>query len=443
MKDHPDVKISEACKIFEITSKKYRLWKKKRENPSASQIQKAAEDEMIKDKMIDIVKTFGFVPGRRTFCALFTRMHFNINSQPVGEKKVTRLMQELNLFPNLRHKDAYKGQATYNHPYYNVNDYVKRYFRQDPRKVILTDITYISYNGNKNISYLCVFKDAFTNEILGWHISKRMDVTLVERAYCMMMDLHEKEIEKACKYMKENGKKPYVYIHSDNGSQYLSTEFREILEDDGFIQSVSRRGNSLDNAPMESFFGRMKSILNELVEKCPNFDTVETMIKNFMEQYNTVIPQYDLAGQTPEEYYRYITEGIYQTDVYFGVSAKELITQEELESRREQARAERARRRSKQNESGESSYEYKSEQHPFKVVQKDQKVILARINKLRRLIDENTKEVEKLDTLLEDTKTALIFLAKASDSVIKSLYYPRNWQNYPELSYVNRTGAIY
>lgn len=99
--------------------------------------------------------------------------------------------------------------------------------------------------------------------------------------------------------------------------------------------------------------------------------------------------------------------------------------------------------RSKQNESGESSYEYKSEQHPFKVVQKDQKVILARINKLQRLIDENTKEVEKLDTLLEDTKTALIFLAKASDSVIKSLYYPRNWQNYPELSYVNRTGAIY
>ena len=393
--------------------------------------------------MIDIIKSYGFVPGRRQFYISLAHDGFTINSNPVGEKRIARLMKEMNLHPTLRHKDAYKGQATYNHPYYDVNDYVRRNFRQDPRKVILTDITYISYNGNKRISYLCAFKDAFTNEILGWHISRKMDVTLVEKAYCMMMDLHEKEIKQACRYMKENGQLPYVYIHSDNGSQYTSTEFREILKDDGFIQSVSRRGNSLDNAPMESFFGRMKSILNELVERCPNFDTVETMVENYLKQYNTEIPQYDLAGQTPEEYYRYITEGIYQTDIYFGVSSKELITQAELESRRELARAERAKRRSEQSKSDESSYEYKSRQHPIRVVHKDQTIILGRINKLQKLIDEESREVERLETLLEDTNIALKFLTRASESVIESLYYPRNWQKYPELSYVNRTGAIY
>ncbi len=194
---------------------------------------------------------------------------------------------------------------------------------------------------------------------------------------------------------------------------------------------------------MESFFGRMKSILNELVERCPNFDTVETMVENYLKQYNTEIPQYDLAGQTPEEYYRYITEGIYQTDIYFGVSSKELITQAELESRRELARAERAKRRSEQSKSDESSYEYKSRQHPIRVVHKDQTIILGRINKLQKLIDEESREIERLETLLEDTDIALKFLTRASESVIESLYYPRNWQKYPELSYVNRTGAIY
>ena len=64
-----------------------------------------------------------------------------------------------------------------------------------------------------------------------WHISKKNGrYALVEKAYCMMMDLHEKEIRQACRYMKENGQLPYVYIHSDSGSQYTSTEFREILK---------------------------------------------------------------------------------------------------------------------------------------------------------------------------------------------------------------------
>lgn len=45
-----------------------------------------------------------------------------------------------------------------------------------------------------------------------------------------------------------------VYIHSDQGSQYLSTSFQELLNDDDFIQSMSARGNSYDNAPIESFF---------------------------------------------------------------------------------------------------------------------------------------------------------------------------------------------
>lgn len=393
--------------------------------------------------MTDIIRQYGFVPGRRQFYAFFVHDKFTISGSRIGEKRIARLMKEMNIYPTLRHKDPYKGQATYNHPYYDVNDYVRRYFRQNPRKVILTDITYLSYGANKKVAYLCAFKDAFTNEILGWHLSRRMDVTLIEKAYCMMMDRHEKEIRTACRHMKDNNRQPYVYIHSDQGSQYLSTEFSEILEDDGFISSVSRRGNSIDNAPMESFFGRMKSILNDLLERCPTFDVVRGMVGNYLDEYNKGIPQYELGCQTPEEYYRYVTEGIYQAPVYFGIPAEDMIRQEELESKREQARAERARRRSRQSSESGEGYEYKSRSHPRQIVLRDQKIISRRIDKLNGIVKEYSSEIDRLTELYDDTRTALEFLDSASESVIKSLYYPLNWQKYPQLSYVNRTGAIY
>ena len=83
-------------------------------------------------------------------------------------------------------------------------------------------------------------------EILGSAVSRTMDVALVKEAYDRMKREHGNELHE-----------PGVLVHSDQGSQYLSTTFQQMLSDDGFLQSVSRRGNSQDNAPMESFFGRM------------------------------------------------------------------------------------------------------------------------------------------------------------------------------------------
>lgn len=87
------------------------------------------------------------------------------------------------------------------------------------------------------------FKDAYTTEILGCAVSSKMDVALIQEAFNNMMDDHKSEFPKDME----------VYCHSDQGSQYLSTTFKQLLNENDFIQSMSRRGNSQDNAPMESF----------------------------------------------------------------------------------------------------------------------------------------------------------------------------------------------
>ena len=110
--------------------------------------------------------------------------------------------------------------------------------------------------------------------------------------------------------------------HSDQGSQYLATDFQRILSDDGFIQSMSDRGNSQDNAPMESFFGRMKTEALDIIALCPDLSTVRKLIDGYMDEYNHQRYQYSLAGLTPAEFYIYSTTGIYPLDNYFGVTSR-------------------------------------------------------------------------------------------------------------------------
>lgn len=167
--------------------------------------------------------------------------------------------------------------------------------------IILTDITYLYYGKTRALCYLCVFKDAYTAEILGHTVVKDMSVALVREAYEVMIAWHGKE-----------QKDTNVYIHSDQGSQYLSIEFQQLLSDEGFIQSMSARGNSQDNVLMESFFGKMITEIIDIITRCTDMKTVEELITGYMNVYNTQRYQYGLAGLTPNEYYQYCTADIYQ-----------------------------------------------------------------------------------------------------------------------------------
>ena len=98
-------------------------------------------------------------------------------------------------------------------------------------------------------------------------------------------------------------------IHSDRGVHYTSYKFIEIVKDSNFRQSMSRRANCWDNAPQESFFGHMKDEID--VSNCTDFCEVKDIIDDWIDYYNNERYQWDLAKLSPNEYYSYITTGIY------------------------------------------------------------------------------------------------------------------------------------
>ena len=109
-------------------------------------------------------------------------------------------------------------------------------------EVWVSDITYIPTN--QGWLYLCVFIDLYSRMVVGWSMADRMTADLVVSAFEMGVD--------------NQGNAPIV-AHSDRGTQYASESYRNLLDDFGCIQSMSRRGNCWDNAVAESFFGSLKS----------------------------------------------------------------------------------------------------------------------------------------------------------------------------------------
>ena len=414
--------------MFGVSKSGYYSWKKRREDGEKRREEEKKELRQIMERFRAIIKKLGFVPGKRTFRTyMFRDYGFNISV-----KRCRRIMKMMNLVANMPKKDAYKGQATHNHRAAAPDNKVKQDFYIDPRKVILTDITYLYYGRYRSVLYLCAFRDAYTREILGAAIGTRMTVDLVTKAYDRMMDTHGKELKKDAD----------VYIHSDQGSQYLSTTFKELLTDNGFVQSASRRGNSQDNAPMESFFGQMKCRIIDLVALCPDAETAIRLIEGYIDEYNYGIYQHSLAGLTPSEYYTYVTTGIYPCDNYFGVKATELMPIGELVAARlDEARKKQAKAKEQARAKREAAEQFVSA--PTLVVSRDQERLRREKTKWSKSKELAEKQIAHIEEILEKTKEALKFMAAATKEVLEELKYPQNWKKYKALDYVYEMNELF
>ncbi|MBC7931730.1 MAG: IS3 family transposase [Rubrivivax sp.] len=119
---------------------------------------------------------------------------------------------------------------------------------QKPRQVIVGDITYLPLQTGK-WGYLASWQDQFTKRVVGWAVEARMTEELVIKAFA--------------KAVARGSVECGTIIHTDQGSQYVATNFRALLQAHGCRQSMSRRGNCYDNAQAESFFSRYKAELLE------------------------------------------------------------------------------------------------------------------------------------------------------------------------------------
>jgi transposase InsO family protein len=136
--------------------------------------------------------------------------------------------------------------------------------------------------------YLSTIKDCFTKKIVGWAMDEHMQTSLVSRALSMAISNQKPTQE--------------LLHHSDRGSQYCSHDYQTMLSMMGISCSMSRKGNCWDNAPMESFFGRLK---NESLHHY-EFKTKEEakrVIFDYIEVfYNRIRIQEGLGGKSPVQF---------------------------------------------------------------------------------------------------------------------------------------------
>ena len=211
-------------------------------------------------------------------------------------KKISRLMHKYNLICPVRQENPYRRMAAALKTSNIAENLVNREFEQHgPRSILLTDITYIPYNGT--FAYLSTILDAFTKQVLSYALSDNLKLDFVLLTVEQLIKNHKVSLDEE------------TIIHSDQGSHYTSYKFIEIVKDSNLRQSMSRRANCWDNAPQESFFGHMKDEID--VSQCVSFSEVSNIIDDWMDYYNNERYQWDLAKLSPNEYYSYITTGIY------------------------------------------------------------------------------------------------------------------------------------
>jgi transposase InsO family protein len=288
-KDDNLLSISKMCGIAGVSRSGYYAW----ENTSDLREQREDADKKDFDAILEAYKFRGYAKGARGIYMrlLHTKGRMNL-------KKIRRLMRKYGLKCPFRGPNPYRRMAKAlktNAVFPNIVN--REFVSGGVRKVLLTDITYIFYDGG--VCYLSTVLDAFTREILSYELSSNLEVTFVLNTVEKLIAKYGSEVDDT------------TIIHSDQGCHYTSKAFIQKLKDNNFVQSMSRKGNCWDNAPQESFFGHMKDEIKYEIATMKTFDEVKDKVNDWIDYYNNDRYQWDLVKLSPKEYYKYVTTGIY------------------------------------------------------------------------------------------------------------------------------------
>ena len=215
----------------------------------------------------------------------YRRVHLELRNQGImlNHKTVQRLMGLLGLKSKVRPKryNSYRGETGKTSP--NVLE--RDFNATKPDEKWVTDVTEFKVQEQK--VYLSPIIDLFTQEVIAYKVAKNACLPLVTGMLTEAVTTLPKDA------------KPI--IHSDQGWQYRHWKYQEVLADSGLTQSMSRKGNCLDNAVAENFFALLKTEMyhNHHFEDA---DDLIAHIDDYIEYYNTKRIKVKLKGLTPIEY---------------------------------------------------------------------------------------------------------------------------------------------
>lgn len=294
-KTNNKLSVKMLCEIAGVSRSGYYNWVKAADERDKKERQDRADFERI-------LIAYGFRGYDKGAQGIYMRLLHMTPPVIMNVKKIRRLMKKYGLVCSIRKANPYRRMAKAIKTNNVAANLVNREFEEyGPRKILLTDITYIPFLGR--FCYLSTIMDAFTKQILSYVVSESLEVDFV--------------LETVNKMMAEHGISltTDTIIHSDQGCHYTSCSFIQLVKDKGLRQSMSRRGNCWDNAPQESFFGRMKDHIGDRIRECITYKEVETVIDDWMDYYNNDRYQWRLAKLSPNEYYQYTITGIYPIKV--------------------------------------------------------------------------------------------------------------------------------
>jgi len=227
------------CGVLDVSRAGYYAWRSRDESAHA------IRDRELAAKVRDIHQG-----SRRAYGSPRVFTELRNRGERCGRKRVARLMKAEGLEGAKRRISKRSTSAAPQHENASPN-LIARQFNPNAYKlnqVWTGDFTEVPTGAG--VLYLAVALDLRSREIVGWSMRTTRDTIMLIEA--LQMAIHNR------------GAKPGLIFHSDQGSQYSSKPFRDMLAEYHFIQSMSRKGNCWDNAPVESFFASMKAEIPEL-----------------------------------------------------------------------------------------------------------------------------------------------------------------------------------
>lgn len=210
----------------------------------------------------------------------------------MNHKKVYRFMKKYDLLAKIRGKNPYKQIQHKTQEHSTKPNILQRQFRWiTPLTKLGTDISYVKLQ--QVWCYLSIVKDMITGEILSHSLSKTLNMwATLTTIQCLKM-----------KYGTQLGS---TLLHSDQWWHYTHPSYQAKLKDMWIIQSMSRKGNCLDNAVTESFFGHFKDEIE--IKQIQNFEELEKYIDSYIFEYNHKRPQWNKKKMTPVQYRNHLLE---------------------------------------------------------------------------------------------------------------------------------------
>ncbi len=225
--------VCQMCKVLDVSSSGYYGW---RSRPESNRAQENRQ-------LISSIKHF-HQASRGTYGSPRIHQDLLASGKTVGINRVARLMR----LAGIQSKMAKRFVITTNsrNTLKAAPDHLKRRFNTiEQNKAWVSDTTFIPTR--QGWLYLAVILDLYSRHIIGWSMSDRNNSKLVVDALTMAL--------------WRRGKSRDVIVHSDQGATYASTDYQQLLNDNNLVCSMSRKGECLDNAVAESFFGTLKTEL--------------------------------------------------------------------------------------------------------------------------------------------------------------------------------------